>query len=214
MSFWANRRAAVAAEEKADRLAAAVREAEVREASVAEKTDAELLAQFGLPDPSTMNAGDDFKAFMAREVPARLRRLALRRMWRTNPVLACVDGLNDYDGDFTNAATDAPGVKTAYQVGKGLTAHVEKLAREALGTDADDPQVAVADGTAEAEEAAALTPETTATAGTTGTERREDQPQATASADAAHQTEAPTLRPRRMRFAFDDTATHGEQQTA
>ena len=61
MSFWANRRAAVAAEEKADRLAAEVREAEVREASVAEKTDAELLAQFGLPDPSTMNEGDDFK---------------------------------------------------------------------------------------------------------------------------------------------------------
>ena len=116
--------------------------------------------------------------------------------------------------DFTNAATDAPGVKTAYQVGKGLTAHVEKLAREALGTDADDPQVAVADDTAEAEEAAALTPETTATAGTTAAERREDQPQATASVDAAHPIEAPTQRPRRMRFAFDDTATHGEQQTA
>jgi len=60
-------------------------------------------------------------------VPERLRRRALRQLWRLNPVLANLDGLNDYDGDFTNAATDAPGVKTAYQVGKGLLRHVQAL---------------------------------------------------------------------------------------
>ncbi|WP_425050274.1 DUF3306 domain-containing protein [Psychromarinibacter sp. S121] len=205
MSFWANRRAAVAAEEKADRLAAEAREVAAQEVADADKTDAELLAQFGLPDPSTMNAGDDFRAFMAREVPARLRRLALRKMWRTNPVLACVDGLNDYDGDFTNAATDAPGVKTAYQVGKGLTAHVEKLAREALGTDTPEPVAAAAED--ETEEVAALTPEA---AQPERTEQQQVQPQEA----AAPEPEAVSLRPRRMRFAFDETATHGEQQTA
>ncbi len=205
MSFWANRRAAVAAEEKADRLAAEAREVAAQEVADADKTDAELLAQFGLPDPSTMNAGDDFRAFMAREVPARLRRLALRKMWRTNPVLACVDGLNDYDGDFTNAATDAPGVKTAYQVGKGLTAHVEKLAREALGTDTPEPVAAAAED--ETEEVAALTPEA---AQAERTEQQQVQPQDA----AAPEPEAASLRPRRMRFAFDETATHGEQQTA
>jgi hypothetical protein len=51
----------------------------------------------------------------------------MRQLWRLNPVLANLDGLNDYDGDFTNAATDAPGVKTAYQVGKGLLRHVQAL---------------------------------------------------------------------------------------
>ena len=56
-----------------------------------------------------------------------LRRRAMRQLWRLNPVLANLDGLNDYDGDFTNAATDAPGVKTAYQVGKGLLRHVQAL---------------------------------------------------------------------------------------
>jgi hypothetical protein len=63
----------------------------------------------------------------------------MRRLWRLNPVLAVLDGLNDYDGDYTNAATDAPGVKTSYQVGKGLLRHVEALAKAQADKIAPDP---------------------------------------------------------------------------
>lgn len=133
--FWSRRRAAVAAEEQARKQAEA-REAELAEVEAAraeleDLPEAELLEKLDLPDPDTLKPGDDFTAFLRDVVPEHLRRRALRRLWRSNPVLANLDGLNDYDGDFTNAATDAPGVKTAYRVGKGLLKHVEALAAEA-----------------------------------------------------------------------------------
>ena len=59
------------------------------------------FARLGLPDPDTVVSGDDVAAFLARAVPRAIRNRALRSLWRSNPVLACVDGLNDYDGDFT-----------------------------------------------------------------------------------------------------------------
>ena len=35
-----------------------------------------------LPDPETLDAGSDFRPFLADGVPAALRRQALRRLWR------------------------------------------------------------------------------------------------------------------------------------
>lgn len=138
--FWSRRRAAVAAEESAQKQAEA-REAEVAEveatrAELEELPEAELLAKLDLPDPDTLKPGDDFTAFLRDVVPEHLRRRALRRLWRSNPVLANLDGLNDYDTDYTNAATDAPGLKTAYRVGRGLLKHIEALAAAEPASDA------------------------------------------------------------------------------
>ena len=88
--------------------------------NVPEKTDAEILDELGLPDPDSLIKGDDFKAFLRAAVPARLRNRALRRLWISDPVLANLDGLNDYDQDFTDAATAMPVLKTAYRVGRGM----------------------------------------------------------------------------------------------
>jgi len=133
--FWSRRRAGVAAEAQADVEA---REAEVlgqEQAALEEKTDAEILAKFGLPDPDTLKMGDDFSAFMAKAVPDRIRRRALRTLWRSNPVLANVDMLVDYGEDFTDAATVVENLQTAYQVGKGMLKHVEEMARQAAELD-------------------------------------------------------------------------------
>lgn len=94
-----------------------------------EKTDADLLAEHDLPDPDTMKPGDDFSMFMRQAVPDRLRRRALRKLWLTNPVLANIDGLVEYGEDYTDAATVVENLQTAYQVGKGMTKHVEEMAR-------------------------------------------------------------------------------------
>jgi len=84
------------------------------------QSDDEILQALGLKHPDLLGPGDDFGAFLRDAVPEHLRRLALRRLWRTNPVLANLDGLNDYDTDFTGG-TVAPGaLRTAYQVGAGL----------------------------------------------------------------------------------------------
>ena len=129
--FWTRRRAAVEAEEKAAEREMADAAAQERETALAAKSDEALLSELGLPDPDNISLGDDVKAFMGGAVPERLRRRALRSLWRSNPVLACVDGLNDYDEDFNSAAENVTVFKTAYQVGKGLLRHTDELGRQA-----------------------------------------------------------------------------------
>jgi len=135
-TFWGRRKAAVqaeaAAEAAAARLAAEVAETEALAAEQADKTEAEILTDLGLPDPDTMAMGDDFSAFMGRAVPEYLRRRALRKLWLSNPVLANLDGLVDHGEDYTDAATVIPGMQTAYQVGKGMMSHVIALAEQAV----------------------------------------------------------------------------------
>ncbi len=53
-----------------------------------------------LPDIDSLDKDSDFTPFMADGVPEELKRLALRKLWVSDPVLANLDGLNDYDEDF------------------------------------------------------------------------------------------------------------------
>lgn len=85
----------------------------------AEKTDAEILEELGLPDPDTLGPGDDIKGFMAKAVPERLRTRALRKLWLSNPVLANLDELLEYGEDYTDAATVVANLVSAWNVGKG-----------------------------------------------------------------------------------------------
>lgn len=128
--FWSRRQAAVEAEAVAEQRALAERDADLRDAEVAEQSDGEILAALELPEPESLVEGDDFKVFLTDQVPARIKTRALRHLWRANPVLACVDGLVDYGEDFTDAACVIEGMQTAYQVGKGMTKHVEEMARQ------------------------------------------------------------------------------------
>lgn len=90
-------------------------------------SDAEILAKYALPDPDKSELGMDIKGFLNNEIPEALRRRALRSLWRSNPVLAVLDGLNDYDEDYTISATPVGGVKTLYKVGQGMFEKIRKL---------------------------------------------------------------------------------------
>ena len=127
MTGWANRKAAVQAE--AEALDATKAEAVIAEqhAALAEKPEAEVLAELELPNPDDMQAGDDFSAFMKSTVPAALRNRALKRLWTSNPILANVDMLVDYGEDFTAAADPVGIVKTIYRVGKGMLPDEEEV---------------------------------------------------------------------------------------
>ena len=134
--FWSRRKAAVEAEE------AAITRQDVeraRETSASEISDEDLLKDLGLPDPDSLDAGDDFSAFMNSAVPTRLRNRALRKLWATNPVLANIDGLVEYGEDYADAATVLENLQTAYQVGKGMTKHVEEMLRQAEAEAAENP---------------------------------------------------------------------------
>ena len=129
--FWSRRKAAVAAEEAQDAAEVQERARAETAAELEAKTDEEILEELGLPDPSTLKPGDDFAAFLKDAVPDRIKKVALRKLWTSNPILANVDGLLDYGEDFTDAAVGAGVVETTYQVGKGMLAHVQEMARQA-----------------------------------------------------------------------------------
>ena len=151
--FWARRRAAVAAEA---RDAEAVREADAardpsEEAAPDERSEAEVLAALGLPDPDALRPGDDFAAFMSRAVPEALRRRALRRLWSSRPVLANLDGLVDYDDDYTGGGVASGALPSVYRIGRGLLDRAERLAEEAAEEKAPSPPDAEPPVTAAAE---------------------------------------------------------------
>jgi hypothetical protein len=91
----------------------------------------DVLEKYGLPDPDAIELGTDITGFMRKEIPELLRRRALRSLWKSNPVLAVLDGLNDYDEDFTSAASATGAVKTLYKVGQGLIDRTKKAGEQA-----------------------------------------------------------------------------------
>ncbi len=57
----------------------------------------------GALDPETA----DFSRFVRDDVPGDIQRMALRKLWESDETLACMDGLNDYDEDFTPSGVAA-----------------------------------------------------------------------------------------------------------
>jgi hypothetical protein len=97
---------------------------------VDEELEANRLAAEAI-DIDSLGKDDDFTVFLKRGVPELLRRTALRKMWRTDPVFANVDGLNDYDQDFRNPAHSV--YKSLWQVGRGFLSKEEQQTQFASG---------------------------------------------------------------------------------
>lgn len=85
----------------------------------ADEEPKEELAPEDLPDPDTLDKDSDFSVFLGDKVPEAIKRKAMSALWRSDPILANLDGLNDYDEDYTGLGLVQEAVKTAYQVGKG-----------------------------------------------------------------------------------------------
>ena len=160
----------------------------------------ELLEKYGLPDPENIQLGTDITGFMRKEIPEFLRRKALRGLWKSNPVLAVLDGLNDYDEDYTLASTAGQTVTSLYKVGEGLVDKARKAAdvvedqsieQVRLSTDESDSTI-----TQEPEPDDTLEPEDMATP----TEPPE-QPLAQQETSQPEEQPEPRFRPR-MRFDY------------
>ena len=107
---------------------------EIDESNYDELNDEELLEKFKLPNPDKIKKEKGLDVFFKDGVPDRLRQIALRRVWKLNPIIRFADAeINDYHEDFTDAATVIEGMQTAYQVGKGyLTEMLENKDDETL----------------------------------------------------------------------------------
>ena len=105
----------------------------------------DAVAVEDLPDIETLDETSDFSAFLREGVPEELQRRALRKLWRTDPVLANLDGLVDYGEDFTDAALVVDNLKTAYKVGRGLVQDDEGPDEEQPSEGADSETIAEAE---------------------------------------------------------------------
>lgn len=102
---------------------APAKELESPEIAAEEESEAVLLDRLGLPDPDSLSPGDAVAAFMRREVPAFLRQRALRRLWAVNPALSRLDGLVDYDDDYSDRAAVPEILRTTWRVASGFSGH-------------------------------------------------------------------------------------------
>ncbi len=84
-------------------------------------TGEEETAALDLPDIETLDKDTDFTVFMKEGVPEALKRQALRKLWRSDPVFAVIDGLDDYDEDL----------RTAFVVAENLAKRLEKSGKGA-----------------------------------------------------------------------------------
>ena len=117
-------------------------------------TDAELLKKYDLPDPEAVTEESGLEQFLnGKGLPGRVRQMALRRLWRLNPLFGVVDDMVEYGEDYTDAATVVEGMKTAYTVGKGYAKEVvEPEESEAMEDDAEAEEGEAEEGDAEANE--------------------------------------------------------------
>ena len=128
LSRWSARKTQIAkGEDVPDEVPAPeiAEDAGVEDEEDAALTDAELLEKYDLPDPEAVTEESGLEQFLnGKGLPGRVRQMALRRLWRLNPLFGVVDDMVEYGEDYTDAATVIEGMQTAYTVGKGYAKEV------------------------------------------------------------------------------------------
>ena len=142
LSRWSARKTQIAkGEDVPDEVPAPeiAEDAVVEDEEDATLTDAELLKKYDLPDPEAVTEESGLEQFLnGKGLPGRVRQMALRRLWRLNPLFGVVDDMVEYGEDYTDAATVVEVMKTAYTVGKGYKKDdVEPEEAEALEDDSE-----------------------------------------------------------------------------
>jgi len=184
-------------------------------------SDEELLAKYGVDDPEAIEDEEKLDSLLQGQFPDRIRQMALRRMWRLNPLFRFADEMVEYGENYTDAATVIDGMQTAYQVGKGYLQKAfdaaeddaaEDDAAEGDGAEGDGAEGDGAEGDGEGMAGAeAEAPEAASKPADSATDEHRDAAKAPTGANDAGQTgdpvpiegesePAPPPRPSRMTF--------------
>ena len=121
--------------------------------STRDEGDEEKTNVDDLPDVETLNESSDYTPFLKDGVPEKLKRMALRKLWKSNPAFGFIDGLDDYDEDYSAIGIVAQEIFTNYKPGKGMVDpdETEEEIDEAVKAEGEVEKVAVSDDIAEAE---------------------------------------------------------------
>lgn len=104
-------------------------------------------SEFDDVDFDKLDYQSDYTRFMQKGVPEHVRRRALRALWQSDPILANLDGLNDYDDDFTDAALAVKELITSWKPDTGYLTEEERRASygDAEERSAKEEEVAAAE---------------------------------------------------------------------
>ncbi|MCY0093667.1 DUF3306 domain-containing protein [Hoeflea ulvae] len=149
LSRWSRRKQAHEANPESDLDSPEVLDATDANGPLAEELEAEearLLVEIEEAEANRLVAeavdleeiepGFDFSIFLKRGVPGQLRKKALQKFFNSNPVLANLDGLNDYDEDYNNPLHMV--YKSSWDVTRGFLTEAEKLLQQATGRLTED----------------------------------------------------------------------------
>jgi len=132
------------------------------------------LQRLGLPDPDTLGPEANFRMFFAEGVPSWLKRRAMRRLFRVNPIIRTVDMMDDYARDYTDAATVTALAKSAGEAARRLRERLVQGARDGRREHGDAIVAQAEDGRGEAGAAPEPDVEGRKAAGETRHERTQD----------------------------------------
>ncbi len=100
-----------------------------------EDTPAGEDAAKDLPPVDGLDKDSDYTPFLGDGVPEKLARAAMRKLWRSDPIFAFRDGLDDYDEDYTIIETIAKAVtsKAGKAKAKAKKAKAKAKAKKTAG---------------------------------------------------------------------------------
>ena len=199
LSRWSQRKRAV--EEAAS-------EPEVpQQAESSAAGDDDTIDPKDLPDIDSLDAGSDYTVFLKKGVPPALKRKALNKLWQTDPAFRHICMLDDYNLDYTDAATVVPNLKTLYQVGRGMVLPDEEPEQTSSAEDA----AALRPGAGESAQASLSSPDVAAEPEQAEQQQRETVEELpTTQAGADESASATKLR----RQAVSPTAGHTATRSA
>lgn len=126
LARWSQRKRDVAREEtlspvEPEEPAVEAEESEEDEEAAFNRAAAEAV------DLDALGYESDFSVFFRRGVPAALQSAARAKLWRSSPVLANLDQMNEYDEDFASRKLILKSFKSAWQAGRGYLDKVERV---------------------------------------------------------------------------------------
>ena len=124
---WSDRKTAERDEQSQEQVKIPEQAAVALPSGQEETSDENLPVPDDLPDIKTLDKNSDFSLFMREGTPKKLKRLALRKLFTSDPIFAGLDGLNDYDEDYSMIGMVAEVVSTRYKPGQGMVDPEEEI---------------------------------------------------------------------------------------
>jgi hypothetical protein len=139
LSRWSERKRSSEFDADGSRPDTDTEQAEGADAGRVEEEQAANQAAAEAIDIDSLNKDSDYSPFLKDGVPPALKSAALQRLWRSSPIFANIDGLNDYDEDFTIPKTPMGAIRTAWKFGRGFVTDDDDADK---GETVPDPQAA------------------------------------------------------------------------